>query len=468
LYEQSASTKDTQFHFLPQNDGATATLADLIEALNEEITKKNGELITSRSLKRSLDFLKHSIGVELSSKDQRVPVSLLKTIRLLFLTDYESSRNVLRLLASPEAEDDASMEFSTMTTTPRDEQASSLIQALSESLSLEIDRSRMQSLFQLLGHRDSHSVSERVLLHFERTNDEVSQILHGALGNDEGLMMSAFCSLSAHMEQFRVKLMSEDAPPANEAMYIYLQALPFRHFIQHYPKHFEATRVRTEIGSISDEAERFCRMVAYGAQHHHGPASRVFSVNTFHHLLREHPKEICELVQKATSIPTTVRHLQGHRGRVKALLMSYAYRSLDCTDPGDTVLSVYDVVAALCSFRYQQESGDDYKPYWHGQTDQGRNPQRLFDKGLSAEQPYLHQGVAQIYLNRLYEYRAAFSGTIGGYHAEMNYQAAVLGAYLSVLDLQDITAITTGLNTLNFYCVNLAKDLVIDHYRMNR
>ena len=50
----------------------------------------------------------------------------------------------------------------------------------------------------------------------------------------------------------------------------------------------------------------------------------------------------------------------------------------------------------------------------------------------------------------------------------MRYQTAVLGAYRSVLDLKSITAIATGLNTLNFYSVNLAKDVAIEHYRMER
>jgi hypothetical protein len=360
------------------------------------------------------------------------------------------------------------MEFSTVTTVPRDTDAHALIQTLCDSLAMEIDPSSLSTLKQTIFRRDKHSVAEELLLHVERTNDEVSQILHDAFGMKEALLVSAFDSITEPLDQFRVELMEEMSPSATEAMYIYLQTLPFRHFIQHYPRHLEATRIHGEIGSIQDDAERFCRAAAHGAQYHHGPADRVFSLGTFHHLLLEHSEAICELVQKATGIPTTARQLQAHRDRVRPLLTSYAYRSFDCTDPDSTVLCVYDVVAAFCSFRYQQENGDDYKPYWHGQTDQGKNPQRLFDKGLSDVQPYQHQGVMQIYLNRFYEYQAVFTGSISSYQAWMRYQVAVLGAYQSVLDLKNIAAIATGLNTLNFYCVNLAKDLVIDHYRMNR
>nr|WP_180166547.1 hypothetical protein [Stenotrophomonas sp. SbOxS2]NYT99395.1 hypothetical protein [Stenotrophomonas sp. SbOxS2] len=440
-------------------------MADLIDSLNLEVVKANGELISTRSLKRTLDFLQESIGVAVTSKAKPMPLAVLKTIRLIFLSDLNHSKNVLRLLAPPQSGRQASMEFSTVTTIPRDVDASELIQTLCESLAQEIDPRRISMLSRMLRRREKHSIAEELLLHMERTNDEVSQILHDAFGTDEALLTSAFRSLAAPLDQFRVQLIEGNTPPANEAMYSYLQTLPFRHFIQHYPKHLEATRVGGEIGVITEEAERFCQAAAHGAEHHHGPASRVFSVNSFQHLLLEHPEDICALVQKATGAPTTARQLQGHGDRVRSLLTSYAYRSFDCTDPDATVLSVYDVVAAFCSFRYQQERGEDYKPYWHGQTDQGKNPQRLFDKGLSDDQPYQHQGVMQIYLNRFYEYQTAFNGTTGSYRAWMNYQVAVLGAYQSVLDLKDITTITTGLNALNFYCVSLAKDLVIDHFR---
>ncbi|PAM64644.1 hypothetical protein CEK00_09415 [Stenotrophomonas maltophilia] len=357
------------------------------------------------------------------------------------------------------------MEFSTVTTAPRDTDAYKLIQTLCDSLAVEIDPSNLSALKQMVFRKQKHSVAEELLLHSERTNDEVSQILHEAFDMKEEILVSAFDSITEHLEQFRVQLIEEMSPSAGEAMYIYLQTLPFRHIIQHYPRHLEAIRIHGEIGNIEEDAERFCQVAAHGARYHHGPADRVFSLSTFQHLMLEHSEAMCELVQKATGIPTTVRQLQAYRDRVRPLLTSYAYRSFDCKDPEATVLSVYDVVAAFCSFRYQQERGQDYKPYWHGQTDQGKNPQRLFDKGLSDDQPYQHQGVMQIYPNRFYEYQAIFTGTINSYQAWMRYQIAALGAYLSVLDLKSIAAIATGLNTLNVYCVTLAKDLVIDHYR---
>ncbi|MCL1553744.1 hypothetical protein [Xanthomonas nasturtii] len=177
---------------------------------------------------------------------------------------------------------------------------------------------------------------------------------------------------------------------------------------------------------------------------------------------------MADLVHKATGFPTSVKQLRSNESRAKVLLVSYARRSYDCIDPNEPILSLFDVIAALSSFRYQQEAGDDYKPYWHGQTDQGKSPQRLFDKGLNSEDPHQHQGVMHIYLNRFYEYQAAFNGAAESNQAWMHYQMTVHRLYKDALQLNDIMAITMGLTVLNFHCVNLVKDYAIEYLAGNR
>ncbi len=465
---QPKSAESLPFQFCPIGPSETATLGELVKRLDAELQEAKTEPVTSRTLKRTLDFLKKSIGFGIAGNDEQLPMSALKTIRLLFLTDLNSDRNVFRLLTPPEAGDEATMEFSAATTVPRDKEASKLIQGLTDTLALEIDPVRVQTFSRLLGDREAHSVAEKLLLHVERTNDEVSATLHEGLCGDEALLALAFGHIARLMDQFRVQQKEELDTPANEAMYTYLQTLPFRHFIQHYPKHLEHTRIQLDIGDVRNDTEHFCRLAAGDAQWHHGPSNRVFCVNTFHHLLLAWPDQMCDLVSKATGIDTTIKQLRGHEGRARRLLISYAYRSFGCTDPDAAVLTVYDIVAALASFRYQQVKGQEYEPYWHGQTEQGKSPQRLFDKGMRPKDPHQHQGVAQIYLNRFYEYRAAFNGTTGSYRAWMQYQTAMLRAYQSVLELKDTMAISMALTALNFSCVGAAKDYVIDHLTTNR
>lgn len=458
------STEIGRFDFSSKQADETATLGELITHLEAELQKLNAEPITTRSLKRTSELLQKSIGISLTNRNQPLSLSTLKTARLLFMADLKGGRNVIQLLTPPKTNINATMEFSSVTTIPRDQDASELIKTLTDALALEIDAGRLGMFSRLLGDRDSHSVTERLLLHFERTNDEVAEVLRQGLGEDESMVTIALSEIASVMDNFSVEQTEDLRTPANEAMYTYLQTLPFRHFIQHYPRHLEQTRIELQIGDIRDEAERLLRLAAGDAQLHCSPSSRAFSANSFHHLLLEWPEEMCGLVQKATGIATTVKQLIGHTHRAKALLVSYAYRSLDCTDPSAAVLSLYDVVAAFSSFRYQQVEGGAYKPYWHGQTDQGKDPQRLFDKGLNPEDPHQHQGVMQIYLNRFYEYQASFHGTIRSYRAWMRLQASTLGAYQAVLDLKDIAAISMAMGALNFYCVCLAKDYVIEHF----
>ncbi|MCO7500271.1 hypothetical protein NJG17_10205 [Stenotrophomonas maltophilia] len=465
---QLASTKNLSFEFGHRDVDETATLSDLMKHLDVELSKANGEPVTSRTLKRTLTFLQKSIGVDVSDKDQPLSIAILKTVRLLFLTDLNSTRNVFSLLAPPKTAADATMEFSTVTTVPRDSEASEIISRLTEILASEIEPARVRMFSKLVGDRDAHSVAEKLLLHVEQTNDVVREVLRDGLGGGDPLLAVAFDHLAQLLSAIRIEQSQDMQPQAIEAMYVYLQTLPFRHFIQHHSQHLDRTRIKLEIGDIRDDAERFCSLASHDSKWSQGPTVRVFSVNTFHQLLLECPDAMCQLVQKATGIATTIKQLRGHEDRAKRLLISYAYRSFDCTDPEAVLLTVFDVIAALASFRYQQAEGDAYKPYWHGQTDQGKDPQRLFDKGLDPDDPHQHQGVMQIYLNRFYEYQASFEGTIESHHAWMRYQTAMLHAFQSALELNDIAAVCMALSALNYVCVLNAKDCVIEHLSGDR
>ena len=356
------------------------------------------------------------------------------------------------------------MEFNTVTTVTRDREGSAVIGSLIDSLSKEIAADRLRMFSTFVGVRQGHSVTELLILHAERTSDEIYQLLQETLSGEERALSDAYLGLATLLEGFGVARSDEHHAPANEELYVYLQALGFQHYALHYPLHMERTRVLGDVADIESEGEALCRLAADG-QPHHGAASGRFSLNTFQSLVQAWPKEIAALVEKATGIATSVKQLKANQDRAKVLLTSYAYRSFDCTDADAPLLSVYDVVAALASFRYQQESGNDYQPYWHGQVDQGRSPQRHFDKGLNSRDPHQHQGVMHIYLNRFYEYQAALCGRSASHRAWMRYQTATLKAYHSILKLNDIMAVVVGLTSLNFLCVNYAKDYVIEHLR---
>jgi len=441
---------------------ATATLDDLLFRINVEQDKLNGELATSRTLKRTLDFLQSAIGLVVSLKDEPLPIPALKTVKLLFLADANNSRNVIALLTAPQRGDDATMEFSTVTTIPRDREASAIVESLIDSLSKEIAPDRLRMFSALMGDLQDHSVAERLILLAERTGDEVFHTLSEVLSGDEVALSDAFRGLTTLLDNFRVSRSDKHDAPANEALYVHLQTLGFHHYALHYPQYMEQTRICGELAAIEAEADALCRFAA-GSDPHHGPDKRVFSVSTVRSLIQAWPKEIAALIAKTTGFATSIKQLKGNQDRAKVLLASYALRSFDCDDLDAPILSVYDIVAALASFRYQQEAGHEYQPYWHGQVEQGKSPQRHFDKGLNCRGPHQHQGVMHVYLNRFYEYQAALTGTSASHRAWMQCQVAMLNAYRSILKLNDIMAIVMALTSLNFVCASYAKDCVLEH-----
>ncbi|WP_442682287.1 hypothetical protein ACSBPQ_11575 [Stenotrophomonas sp. JC08] len=75
------------------------TLGSLLAELNAQYYKESGEPITARDLRRTLEFLEQSIGIKVKGSTQRIPVSTLKTIKLLYVKGTNSGKHLLGLLA---------------------------------------------------------------------------------------------------------------------------------------------------------------------------------------------------------------------------------------------------------------------------------------------------------------------------------------------------------------------------------
>lgn len=458
---RAASTNSNKFDFSASNADDSGRLSELMKHLDAELRKPNGEEITRKTLDRTLDFLQKSIGVELPRKDLPVSLATLKTIKLIFLTDYTSNRNVIGLLMPPPIEAKATMEFATITTTHRDEGASSLIRAICESLALEIDPARVRMLSHMLGNLDGRSIAESFVLRIERINDEVLHALSFAFDHNDQALAEALHWITDLVNKFVPERTPQDSKSTHELMYSYLQTLSIRHFTHHYPTHREEYRVQKDIGDIRDEVKQLLERMNHNQPVHCDATTPILSIILVGHFISEWSKHLSKLVYKATRELTSAKKLRSIGARATRLLILHAERLHGCRDQAERILSLNDVIAALSAVRYQQGTGSKYKPYWYGQTDQGDSPQALFDLGINQTDPYQHQGVLQIFLNPFYEYRAAFNGTQASHQAWMRYQEATLEAYQSVLDVGDIFQVAMGISTLKFYCINAAKDLVI-------
>lgn len=441
----------------------TSTANDLIRELNDKHARRSGEEITFESLRELLKFIDASIGIKVSNGDQPLPIDTIRTIKLLFLANERDGRHMYRLLAPPGSK--PTMEFSTATTVSRDSKASELIASLIHSLSKEVDPTRLERLSELLGAEEFKTTAEKLVILAGRTSDHVERILTSSLGGDGQLLAEAYEELADDLESIGFQEREHPHHSASEAMLMYLETLAFRHFVLHYPQHLKATLVATALGASPKVLEAYCKSIRIEERLRPNPYVKSFSVNSFHHLVLCSPKEITAAVRAATSLNGRSDSIIKNTARAKALLMTYAYRSLNISDPDDPILSVCDIVSALCSFHYQQRTGGPYEPYWHGQKTQGSDPQRHFDKGLRKQHPHQHQGVAQIYLNRFYEYRAAFSGTTQSYHSWMEYQVSRLSAYMHASKTNDISTFIDGIHRVDALGIDHAHEIAIRNAR---
>ena len=237
LTEQSNFDADNSTFDFRASEEAN-TLGSLLAELNAQYYKESGEPITARDLRRTLEFLEQSIGIKVKGSTQRIPVSTLKTIKLLYVKGTNSGKHLLGLLAPP-SEGKATMEFSTGTTIPRDKDAAALITSLTQSLSIEVDPVKLKLFYRMLGNKDLHTSAEKLLLHSERTNDEVRHILTSEIFGDDHTLASAYSKLSKLLDSIGVRRTADSDTPANEALFVYLETLAFQHFARHYPSHLK-------------------------------------------------------------------------------------------------------------------------------------------------------------------------------------------------------------------------------------
>lgn len=440
----------------------TGTIAELIDELNIEYPKKNGECINFDSLTGTLNFIERITGRQLYDPSEQLPVSIVKLIKLLYVRNDESGKHLFKLLASPGEGSTPTMEFCTGTTIPRDVPSADLINSIIDKLSLDIPKDKLELFYNLLGSEPRRSSSEKFLLAIERTDDEVTHILEQRMGDDDRGMANAYYSLAKYIGSISFQASASQVTPASEAVFVHLETLALKHFIVHHKAHLKEAVLNRKIEDVADDATTLCNSIAAQAGISAlSPFDKLFSIRNFHHVVFGYPSEMASLVKAATGFETRKKRLLENTVRARALLTWYAYRSFDETNPDAPTLSFIDIVAALSSFRIQQEIKTDYSPYWHGQKSQGSDPQRLFDKGLRIRDLHQHQGVFQIYYYRFEQYQAAFTGTSPSYYALLAYRLARLDSFLRTVRLNSILGIFTALTSMDYLCMEKAVEIAM-------
>lgn len=446
---------------LDSEGNQTGTISELLSEINQTYNPRSGEPANFKSMKPTRDFIKKAIGINFRNTTNNISLSKLKTIKLLFMTNHEGKKlNLLSRILPPTARNRPTMESATGSTIARDKSGARLIQILSNHLATEIDPEKLKSLDDFLHSTGNYTTAQRLNAHIERTNDEIYRLLtHWLRGNNLPLA-NAYYRLAKEIDRAGYKKTKDHCTPLHESVFAYLQGLGFIHFALHHRSFIKEIRVKHPIHSISVETKALCQALGASSGTIVLPDRNIFSVNNFHHLVAGYPKEINFLVHAATKLDTRKKTLFENTLRAKKILAMHGLRCYDETDLDAPLLSLSDIIAALCSVRYQQKVKTKYAPYWSGQVSQGKDPQRHFDRISDPSDLYQHQGVAQIYLYRFSEYRASFTNTTESFSAWMAYQISRFDAYVRILQLNDIKGIIASSLHFDEFCLQEAMSII--------
>ena len=436
----------------------TDTAAELLKEINREYNPKSGEPANFKSLDRVLGLVHEITGESVPNSTAPVPLSTLKTIKLLFLTNHKSKRHLIGLIEPPGADNPATMEFCTGTTVSRDKKGAELIHSLVKKLEREIAPEKLAQLSELATPKDLASFSEAFISHIEQTNDTVFGIFSSQIVADSRGQANAYYALSKAIDSMNYRRSSDELTPAHEAMHCHLVTLGLQHFILHHRTFIKDILTNYRINPIADQCTHLCDALSELTKGPVDPNQKIVSVNDCPKLVAVYRKEFKSLVKAATGLDTknSERFVENIR-LAKAILASYGDRCYDESNPDVKLLSILDIVAALCSVRHQQEFGTKYPAYWPAQKSQGTNVEAMFKKGLRKNDPHQHQGVAQIYLYRFAEYQAAFTNTTESYRGWMAYQVSRLDAYARIFKLREVGRIVASARHFDEVCMQEAE-----------
>ena len=500
----------SRFDVVEAND--YATVGNLLREINAEDISSEGSTVTFKSLERTLRFIKEISGVSIESAGDKVNVNTLKVIKLLFKKSDKrvgedgeriNSRNIFGLLQRPKDPEKnadgslrkdpgrATMESCTGTTIPRDPEGRDLIGELVSALSVGLDPEKLAVMeavlsapnlygieqaealagtcaglnratadaMKLQGTWGGQSDAERLLDHIALGTGAVEDLLSRQFAGDDRLLASAYQSISSEIRRQGLTRLARTEVPVNEALYVHARTLGLQHFIRHHRAYIADIRV-DDIRPINDEVQQFCERIGGRKGFAGGPCDPVEQLVRFEEFAQENLSDLMSLVGVATGLPTPERAHQKNVVRAMKIAQWAAYRRYDRAPPRESQICVLDVVAALCSVRYQQEEHTEYEPYWEGQRSQGKSPERMLDASGRYPDTAVQQGVFLLYYTRYKHYLAAFTGTAESNRAFADFESCRFDAYLEAMQsrsLVEFQAATLGIDNLGLI---LALDIV--------
>lgn len=444
----------------------TATLGELLEELNYESTfsekgkraehsPAGGVAVNEESLKLTLSFIQNALGERIQGTTDLLPLSTVKTIKLLYLKNDSSDTQLYRRLARPD-DTSATMEHWEVRNTSRNEQTITIVSELMAAIRPELNAMKSSRIDTILLE------TSQLLEYMEQENFEILAPIYKQFHGDDHSLARAFSQMAKRISSYRPMQQPRAAltTPLHEKLYIYLRTLPFFHFVGEYTRHIRAEEaLELTVHPIPDKVNEFCNALSREMGFQVNERVPVTSIADFPEFLSRHTLEFSKLVQHATGIKSERRELLGISDAALKVLHAYVFHQWHRTDPEVVNLTVPDCVAALATIRIQQKKKTNYIPQWVGQDSSAMTVTRLLSHLDSTrsieelyEEDYIPQGALQILYHRFCIVYLKIIGNHQRHHAWMEFQLARQAKHAECLAHSDIDCINHALDRFDSFC----------------
>lgn len=482
-------------HYEIESADQTATLKELFDEINHERKISDSWLMVNiKSLKHILPLLSRLSGREYKSITEPLPLTTLKTIKLLYVENMllnprqyktkttnktkssaptpDKGIHLLNLIEIPTC-DTASMESATGTSLAQDARGREAINKICNTLALEIPLSEL-----FLYSTKTRTHSECLIDDIGRANEVISQRLVDAFPENPDARGKAFRDLAKFILRN-----SEKTPhpslletPLHERLYVHLRCIGFEHFVLHYFKFIRRIKIKLdENPSTQSQITTLFSALCNAVGNETSPKLQLYSYSDVWKFVQNHSEHITPLIAKITGLPTRRKSLVEDARRAMMILRSYAYRRFDTLNHDARVLTIHDIIAALCAFKCQQSIKTPYQPTWFGQnTSEGHATKKHLDKFIDQalmellekreRNLYAYQGPFQIYYHLFAQYKAHLDGTTQSHRGWMKFQLTRLCAYIEITRLRDIGGFIESARNFDEICTLEATRIAQRHH----
>lgn len=446
------------------DQSATGSINELLDELNHEITyapdgnkakhsDASGKTITRKDLNGIIEFINSTLGQEITGGNCTLPISTLKTIKLLYLKNDTSDTQLLQRISKP-GTIKATFEHWTERNTPRNEKTIKAASYLMSTLELEIDEERLKHI-----HINRLTPSKLLEYYARHIKELIEPIYMAFVGNDEAIA-SAFMFGAHQIESYQPSnaLPGKEGAPAHERLYIYLLTLPFLHFVGEYQQVVE---------SENDELSKY-KIEPLFAHAISSPTEcdallrPVTSLAAIHSFLQTNANELARLVHQATGYELRSSEITNIADETQKVLHAYVFHEWHRTDPDAVNISMADCIAAISAIKIQKKIKTKYTPYWKGQISSEKTVSRLLshldpsrDIGELYEEDYIPQGAMITLYHRYCIVFSLLFGRNNRMEAFMKFQLAYLKHMTIAHSHFDLVAGNEYETDINIFCEDL-------------